>query len=121
MIFRSPLVQHEPLDGIGDSVFLIGFCNKICDIFQFVHSIFHHYTESRCPDHKRVMKELSDLEIASVSTALFNNVEITQLGCDKGDGITQLAKHLSIPIEETMACGDAANDTSQLEIGRAHV
>ncbi len=57
------------------------------------------------------MKELSDLEIASVSTALFNNVEITQLGCDKGDGITQLAKHLSIPIEETMACGDADNDT----------
>ena len=62
-------------------------------------------------ERKRVMKELSDLEIASVSTALFNNVEITQLGCDKGDGITQLAKHLSIPIEETMACGDAANDT----------
>lgn len=66
-------------------------------------------------ERKRVMKELSDMGIASVSSALFNNIEITQMGCDKGDGITQLAKHLSIPIEETMACGDAANDTFMIQ------
>lgn len=66
-------------------------------------------------ERKRVMKELDGLGIASVSSALFNNIEITQIGCDKGDGITQLAKYLSIPMEETMACGDAANDTYMIK------
>lgn len=66
-------------------------------------------------ERKECMQELAGLNIASVASALTNNVEVNQFGCDKGDGLIHLAKHLNIPISQVMACGDASNDTKMIE------
>lgn len=62
-----------------------------------------------------VRAELKALNIASVASSLDNNIEINQFGCDKGDGLTNLAKHLDLSIDQVMACGDAGNDTKMIE------
>lgn len=61
------------------------------------------------------IKELESLNIASVASALTNNVEVNQFGCNKGDGLTHLAEYLNISLNEVMACGDASNDTKMIE------
>jgi hypothetical protein len=42
-------------------------------------------------------------------------LELIPIGVDKGCGITFLAKHLNIPIEEVIAMGDEANDIAMLK------
>jgi Cof subfamily protein (haloacid dehalogenase superfamily) len=41
-----------------------------------------------------------------------NYLEITATGIDKGGGLTALARHLAIPIEQTAAIGDGDNDVA---------
>ena len=59
--------------------------------------------------------ELVEKNIASVSSALQNNIELNQFGCDKGDGLTHLAEILGLTMDEVMACGDAGNDTMMIK------
>ena len=48
--------------------------------------------------------------------------EIMPKGCSKASGMRLLAKHLNIPMEETVAIGDGENDVPMLECaGRAIV
>ena len=42
-------------------------------------------------------------------------LEYTLKGADKGDGVRWLAKHLGIPIENTIAVGDEGNDIPQIK------
>ena len=65
-------------------------------------------------ERQACMAELKELNIASVSSAVFNNIEVNQFHCDKGDGLTHLAAYLGIPMEQVMACGDASNDEQML-------
>ena len=60
-------------------------------------------------------KELIEKNIASVSSALNNNIELNQFGCDKGDGLKHLAAHLGLTMDQVMACGDAGNDTMMIK------
>lgn len=66
-------------------------------------------------ERESARKELIDKNIASISSALNNNIEINQFGCDKGDGLTHLATHLGLSMDEVMACGDAGNDTMMIK------
>ena len=66
-------------------------------------------------EREAAKKELIDKNIASISSALNNNIEINQFGCDKGDGLTNLAVHLGLSMDEVMACGDAGNDTMMIK------
>lgn len=61
-------------------------------------------------------EELIQRNIASVSSALNNNIELNQFGCDKGDGLTHLAQHIGLSMDEVMACGDAGNDTMMIKV-----
>lgn len=63
---------------------------------------------------EKVRKELCDLQV-SVSSSLPNNLEINQLGCNKGDGLTHLAQYLGLSMDQVMACGDAGNDVQMIE------
>ena len=38
-----------------------------------------------------------------------------QAGCTKASGVTTLAQHLNIPMEQVMAIGDNSNDREMLE------
>ena len=49
-----------------------------------------------------------------VTSAISNNLEINGAEASKGIALCKLAKHLSIPIEETMAFGDGENDLSMI-------
>lgn len=64
----------------------------------------------------QAMEELKALQNSSVASSLANNIEITQLGCDKGDGLIHLAEHLGIPMSQVMACGDAGNDEAMIQV-----
>jgi hypothetical protein len=66
------------------------------------------------------------LEIAKYTTLKFDGkcqtmfsahslLELIPVGVDKGRGITFLAGHLGIPIEEVIAAGDEANDIAMLK------
>ena len=66
-------------------------------------------------EREQCMRELKALNIASVSSSLFNNIEVNMFNCDKGDGLEHLAAHLGIPIAQVMACGDADNDSMMIK------
>lgn len=63
----------------------------------------------------QAIEALKNLGNSSVASALSNNIEVTQIGCDKGDGLIHLAKHLDIPMSQVMACGDAGNDEAMIQ------
>ncbi|MGN0520337.1 MAG: Cof-type HAD-IIB family hydrolase [Candidatus Fimenecus sp.] len=56
---------------------------------------------------------LSDLPLAVFRSEPFF-LEITAQGCDKGAAVLELAAHLGLKPEETMACGDGFNDVTML-------
>lgn len=60
-------------------------------------------------------QELIEKNIASVSSSLWNNIELNQFGCDKGDGLSHLAEQIGLSMDEVMACGDAGNDTMMIK------
>lgn len=51
----------------------------------------------------------------SVTSALANNIEITSLSANKGDGLLDLGKYLHINPEQIMACGDSSNDYEMIK------
>lgn len=66
-------------------------------------------------ERERVKKALGEIKDIQFASSLPKNVEISQKGCNKGDGLFHLAQILGIDKEETMACGDADNDQEMLE------
>ena len=46
----------------------------------------------------------------------FGNLEFTRKGINKASGLTFLAKHLQIPMEQVMAIGDSENDIEMIEV-----
>lgn len=64
----------------------------------------------------RLLQEMAGLfKDIAVSSSLSENVEINQAGANKGDALASLARHLGLPLEETMAFGDGLNDLSMIK------
>lgn len=55
-------------------------------------------------------------EHVSVSFSSSRYIELNAIGVDKGLGLSELANHLGIPMEETMAIGDNYNDVEMLKV-----
>lgn len=66
-------------------------------------------------EREKVRKGLGIFDDIQFSSSLPKNLEISKKGCNKGKGLSELAKILGINKEETMACGDADNDREMLE------
>lgn len=66
-------------------------------------------------ERARVWEILSGIDDIQFASSLPKNIEISLKGCNKGDGLLHLTKHLGLKQEETMACGDADNDREMLE------
>lgn len=64
---------------------------------------------------QRLLEQLPALwpDIA-VTSSLPNNIELNHIRANKGEALKQLARHLSIPMEQTMAFGDGLNDVTML-------
>lgn len=46
----------------------------------------------------------------------YGNLEFTKAGVSKAKGLSFLCKHLNIPIDQTIACGDSENDLDILKV-----
>lgn len=56
---------------------------------------------------EEILKNEPDIDYVSGG---FHNLELTKKGISKSKGLAMLCQKLSIPLEETMACGDSEND-----------
>ena len=58
------------------------------------------------------------IKVAGLETALAlaksTSLECSAKGIDKGVGLKKLCEHLGLPLEQTIAVGDADNDTMAL-------
>ena len=75
-------------------------------------NLYHTSTESRARTEQRLLAEhlpvtMSYSEIASL--------ELSALGVSKGLGLKMLCRHLNLPLEQTIAVGDAENDLEALK------
>lgn len=64
---------------------------------------------------EELRRELEKIEGLSVTSSLYNNLEINRKEATKGNALTWLAGYLRIPIQEVMAFGDGENDVSMLQ------
>lgn len=62
---------------------------------------------------KEIKKEYSGIDISS---AIYNNMEITDDSSTKGQGLSCLCRHLKMDLAETVVLGDGDNDISMLKI-----
>ncbi len=60
-------------------------------------------------------KELMAIPELSISSSMYNNLEINAKGADKGAALLWLAEYLGISREETMAFGDGENDIPMIK------
>ena len=64
---------------------------------------------------KKLLKELDKAEDLQYCVLNDTFVEITAKGCDKGESLEKLCKHLGVDIKDTIAFGDGENDLLFLE------
>lgn len=70
-------------------------------------------------NHERLQafKDAHDNEIEGIFNSMFSHVaflEYISVEASKGDGLKELASHLGIPMENTVAVGDERNDISMI-------
>ncbi|MBR2671299.1 MAG: HAD family phosphatase [Oscillospiraceae bacterium] len=88
------------------------------DIWEYIlHSghnvekinVYHRTVEDRA-DSMMKLRDNAEHVYSEVTS-----IETTSLGVDKGQGLREVCGYLGIPIEETIAAGDADNDLSLLK------
>ena len=75
-------------------------------------NIYHTSTDSRRKTEERIKQ--SGLAVSMVYSE-FSSLEVSAQGVNKGTGLKKLCQHLGLSIEETIAVGDADNDTDILK------
>ena len=67
-------------------------------------------------DEKEILrKELMAIPELSISSSMYNNLEVNAKGADKGSALLWLADYLGIAREETMSFGDGENDIPMIQ------
>lgn len=75
-------------------------------------NIYHTSIESRARTEQRIRN--SGLAVAMAYSEI-SSLEISAQGVDKGVGLKKLCEYLDIPIDQTIAVGDADNDLGALK------
>ena len=75
-------------------------------------NFYHADSESRGRTRKRIQDESLPVFMVNAERA---SLEISAAGTDKGVGLRKLCEYLGLPLEKTIAVGDAENDVSVLE------
>ena len=75
---------------------------------------FLHDEQDRWLCYDGVKAILADYPQLAVVSGGTDNLEITDSAATKGEALLALARHLGIPQEQTMACGDSENDLAML-------
>ena len=90
-----------------------------------VNKFYFHYDT---PEERRSLTEaLRVIPGISITTSGASNVEIIPLGCDKGSGVSEMARLYGVDMSQVMAIGDYENDVPMLRaaglgvaMGNAH-
>lgn len=119
------LLTPEHLDHIED--YLMGVYRPMYQrIATLVPDVRSFWRSSGCPVEKfnlyhrsaasrqRTLDRLSSLPL-TFACAEEASLEISPFGITKGTGLTELCRHLGIPISRTIAVGDADNDLDVLK------
>ena len=91
------------------------------DFRQFVrdHGTTVQKAQMMFKDLDRRAEELERLPLKfpgySITSSIYNNIEINAAGANKGAGLKALCEHLGIEVEEAMALGDGTNDIPMLK------
>lgn len=64
---------------------------------------------------RELWEKIAQYKELAVTSSLDYNVEINAAAATKGNALLQLAKHLGLKPEQTMAMGDGSNDLSMIE------
>jgi hydroxymethylpyrimidine pyrophosphatase-like HAD family hydrolase len=82
-----------------------------------VHSIYRvnifYLTEQDCLAVRRAIEARPQLTLASSFSC---NLETTQVGADKGAGLTWLCDYLGVSPKDVIAFGDSSNDIPMLRV-----
>lgn len=76
-------------------------------------NLYHATPEGRARTEKRLLDAGIELEMAEAETT---SLELSPVGANKGSGLLALCKFLNVPVERTIAVGDADNDRQALGI-----
>lgn len=93
-------------------------CNQSTDeMIDSVHSIYRvnifYLTEQDCLAVRRAIEARPQLTLASSFSC---NLETTQVGADKGAGLTWLCDYLGVSPKDVIAFGDSSNDIPMLRV-----
>jgi Cof subfamily protein (haloacid dehalogenase superfamily) len=78
--------------------------------------IFKFFMMTPSMDKKATAKEFArGVGGLTVTSSFEDNVELSDATAHKGTGLTAVAKHFNIPMEDTVAMGDNYNDSGMLE------
>ena len=122
---RDSIARQADIDRMSD--FHMGIyqpmferiCVKVDDIKRFAIdnggevikvNLYHRSAESR----QRSLDRLKHLQLEPVLAEAFN-LEASPRGVTKASGLIELCAHLNIPLEQTVAIGDAPNDREILQ------
>lgn len=105
-------VYQTMFDKITDKMENIyrSFCEKPFPVMKL--NLYHKDEASRARTVERI--KAASLETA-LALAESTSLECSAKGIDKGVGLKKLCEHLGLPLEQTIAVGDADNDTMALK------
>ena len=86
------------------------FCEEPFPVLKL--NLYHRDEASRARTVERI--KAAGLETA-LALAESTSLECSDKGIDKGVGLKKLCEHLGLPLEQTIAVGDADNDTMALK------
>ena len=66
-------------------------------------------------DREPLQRELEQEEGLSITSSLYNNLEVNDAKATKGQALKRLADYLNIPMEAVMAFGDGGNDLAMIQ------
>lgn len=66
--------------------------------------------------YQKVRKELEELDLYAVAMSDIDYVDVTDKQVTKGSAVKELAKYLSIDVNEVICIGDNENDLEMLEV-----
>lgn len=105
---------EERMQNEAGTIYLYGAdaCLELID-----EGIYKFYAHANCDVEKldRIRFALEEgITMSTLTHSGASNIEIMPVGVDKGSGITELAAHLGIELDEVMTIGDQDNDLSMI-------
>lgn len=114
---RQEVAHHSELS-YGPRIEKMGFCycRGRAAALRCVQSAVHKFFVCDNVPLSQVRQRLLDIPGIELTQSGVRNIEIMPQGIDKARGVSDLARHLGIPLSQVMTLGDQENDIPMLKI-----